>query len=336
MKTSYQYTRNSLRKMILSAVAILPLVAFISPASFAASLLAGSASSGGSNYLIMSGWAQIINKNTPNKVIVQATGGPKSNILLMSKGSAQMGVVSMSVAGPAYAGKGWAKGKKYNFMRSLFGVHYAYLDGIALKKSGINNLKDLQGKTVSVGPAGGTPSLAVPPILKALGINANIVYLGQSDSINALKDGRIDAAVFFGGYPRPAYQELEASHPVNFLHLSNQDIKQVIHLNPYYTIGVIPKTVYKYLHHNARTLRDRYAYVVNKNSVSQKTAYELVKATLDHLNDFKQVHKAVARAITSKASLLTGVVIPLDPGAVKAYREAGVKVPKRLLPPSMK
>lgn len=307
----------------------------VTPA-LAAPLVAGSASAGGANYLIMSGWAQLMNKYTPNKIIVQATGGPQSNIKLMANGSAQIGVVSMSIAGPAYVGKGWAKGKKYSFMRSLFGLDRAYLDGVALKSSGITSITGLSGKTVSDGPAGGTPSLAVPPILRALHVKANLVHLGQSDSMSALKDGRIDAALLFGGYPRPAYQELEASHPVNFLHLTQAEITKVIHLNPYYTEGTIPKSAYRYLKHNAKTLETRYAYVVDKNSVSSKVAYELVKATLKHLKAFKQVHKAIARALTTEASLLPGLVIPLDRGAVKAYREAGIKVPSRLLPPSMK
>ena len=293
--------------------------------------VAGSASSGGSNYLIMSGWAEIVNKNTDHQIIVEATGGPRSNIELMANGSAQIGVVAMSVAGPAFDGKGWANGKPHDFMRSLFGVHEAYLDGIALEKSGIKTFYDLEGQRVSVGPAGGTPSMAVPPILKALGVNAKIVYLGQGDSINAMKDGQIEAAVFFGGYPRPAYKELQASHAVNFIHLSDTDIDKVIKLNPYYTIGTIAKAAYEYLDDDAKTLRDRYAYVVHEG-VDEDTVYQMVKVTLSHLEDFRQVHRAVGRVVAMDESLWRGVVIPMHPGAIRAYDEMGLKVPDRLRP----
>jgi len=294
-------------------------------------MVAGSASSGGSNYLIMSGWAELVNTHTDHRIIVEATGGPQANIELMANGSAQIGVVTMSIAGPAYNGKGWSKGKKHDYMRSLFGVHEAYMDGVALATTGVKSVYQLSGKRVSVGPAGGTPAVAVPPILDALGVNAKIVYLGQGDSINALKDGQIEAAIFFGGYPRPAYKELQASHPVNFLHLSDSDLKKVIDLNPYYTVGVIKHEAYEYLLEDAKTLRDRYAYVINKD-VDEDTVYEMVKATLDNLDDFKAVHKSVSRVVNLDESLWDGVVIPLHPGAIRAYEEKGLHVPDNLRP----
>lgn len=307
----------------------------LAPAGFngaaAEILVAGSASSGGSNYLIMSGWAEIVNNNTGHRIIVEATGGPRSNIELMANGAAQVAVVTMSVAGPAYAGKGWAKGKRHDFLRSMFGVHEAYMDGIALASTGIKTFYDLAGERVSVGPAGGTPSMAVPPILEALGVDTKVVYLGQGDSINAMKDGQIEAAVFFGGYPRPAYKELQASHSVNFIHLSDADLDKVIELNPYYTVGVIKKEAYEYLTEDAKTLRDRYAYVVHKD-VDDEVVYQMVKATLENLDDFKAVHKAVKRVIGLDKRLWEGIVIPMHPGAIRAFEEKGLTVPNVLHP----
>lgn len=297
-------------------------------------LVAGSASSGGSNYLIMSGWAEIINKNTKHRITVEATGGPASNIQMIGNGDAQIGVVTMSLAQPAYEGKGWAEGIKYDMMRSMFGVHEAFMDGVTIEGKGIYSVRDLDGKTLSLGPAGGTPALAVPPILEALEVKPKIVNLGQSDSINALKDGQIDAAIFFGGVPRPAFQELAASHPAIRLGLKDEDVESIVKQMPEYSIGTIKAGTYDYLDKDVLTLKDRYAFVVDKD-IPEQVVYEIVKATLDNLDQFVTVHKSLS-IISEKEVLLEGISIPLHPGAVKAYQEAGIEIPERLMPPEMK
>jgi TRAP transporter TAXI family solute receptor len=296
-------------------------------------LVAGSASSGGANYLLMAGWAELINNNTQHRVIVEATGGPASNIELMGNGDAQIGVVAMSVAIPAYKGTGWAKGKDFSSIRCMFGVHDAFMDGVTLEGKGINSIHDLNGKTVSLGPAGGTPALAVPDICDYFGVTPNYVNLGQGDSINALKDGQIDAAIFFGGVPRPAYQELAASHPVIQLALTDDEVREVVEKLPQYSIGTIKAGTYSYITKDVLAIKDRYAYAVDKD-VPEPVVYELVKTTLDLMDEFKKVHNSL-EAMEVSDMLLTGVALPLHPGAVRALKEAGINVPDNLLPPEM-
>jgi TRAP-type uncharacterized transport system substrate-binding protein len=106
------------------------------------------------------------------------------------------------------SGKGWAD-KKYNMSRAMFAVHVAYLDGIVLANSDIKGFMDMNGKNISVGPAGGTPAIVVKRICDFLGVKPKYRHLGQGDSMRSLKDGLIDGAIFMGGAPRPAFP---ASH----------------------------------------------------------------------------------------------------------------------------
>lgn len=297
-------------------------------------MIAGSASSGGANYLIMSGWAEIINKNTKHKITVEATGGPGSNIELIGNGDAQIGVVAMSIALPAINGTGWAEGKDFSNLRSMFGVHDALMDGLALKDKGINSIYDLNGKVVSLGPAGGTPALAVPDIFKYLKIEPKYVNLGQEDSINALKDGQIDAAIFFGGVPRPAFQEIAASHEVTQLVLSAEEVDKLIKELPQYSKGTIAAGTYSYMKEDITAIKDRYAFAVSKD-IPEQVVYEIVKATLDNMNDFKKVHKSLDKLETGE-KLLDGIALPMHPGAIKAFEEIGVTIPDYLIPPEMK
>ncbi|MDY0236959.1 MAG: TAXI family TRAP transporter solute-binding subunit [Gudongella sp.] len=292
-------------------------------------LIAGSASSGGANYLIMAGWGEIINNNTKHRIITEATGGPASNIELMANGDAQIGVIAMSIAMPAFKGEGWAEGKDFSNMRSMFGMHDALMDGITLEKSGIKTIFDLEGKTVSVGPAGGTPALAIPDILDYYGIKPVYVNLGQEDSINALKDGQLDAAFFFGGIPRPAFQELAASNNGVQIGLTDEQVEEIIKELPQYSKGVIPAGTYSYLTGDKLTIRDRYAYAVSAD-VPEGVVYEIVKATLDNFDTLKEVHGSVGALEIEE--LLDGVSIPLHKGAARAFEERGIEIPELIKP----
>ena len=73
---------------------------------------------------------------------------------------------------------------------------------------------------------------------------------------------------------------------------------------------------------------------LNKDNISADLAYKMTKTTWDHLDE---IHKSAKTLSTiNKDTPFTGANMPLHIGAVKYYREVGVKIPKRLLPPEAK
>lgn len=295
-------------------------------------LIAGSASQGGSNYLIMSGWTQLMKEKAGIQIRNESTGGPAANMMLMNSGEAQAGVLSGIVAREGMDGDGWTQGEKLENVRAIFGLHNLYMDGLALQDSGIKSFQDLDGKRVSVGPAGGTPYVLVKRVFKLLGIEPKIIELGQGDSIDALKNKQLDAVVFAGAFPRPAYVELEASSPVNYLSLTDSQIEKIVSEYPAFKAGVIPAGTYKYLEEDNKTLVDRYMYAVS-GDLPEDVVYKLTKTTIDNFEEFQKVHKSLK---TIELKDIAKVPIPLHPGAVKAMKEAGIEVPEASLPPEMK
>ena len=73
---------------------------------------------------------------------------------------------------------------------------------------------------------------------------------------------------------------------------------------------------------------------VNKNNISADLAYKMTKMTWDHLDEIYKSAKTLS-AIDKKTPFV-GVNVPLHIGAVKYYREVGMKIPARLLPPEAK
>jgi TRAP transporter TAXI family solute receptor len=94
--------------------------------------------------------------------------------------------------------KGFAKDikKQFTYVTKLYNEE---LHVMASKS--VQNLKDLDGKTISVDlPNGGTFVTALT-IFERLGMKPNVVYIEQRIAMEKLKNGEIDAVIVCGGKP---------------------------------------------------------------------------------------------------------------------------------------
>jgi TRAP transporter TAXI family solute receptor len=72
-----------------------------------------------------------------------------------------------------------------------------------LARHEIENLSNLSGKEVNIGPAGSASAIAAAAILKAHGLNIVASSLDDAAAIEQLKQGAISAAVILGAKPSP-------------------------------------------------------------------------------------------------------------------------------------
>src|SRR6201985_3142198 len=94
--------------------------------------------------------------------------------------------------------KGFAKDikKQFTYVTKLYNEE---LHVIASKS--VHNLRDLDGKTISVDlPNGGTFVTALT-VFERLGMKPNVVYIEQRIAMEKLKKGEIDAVIVWGGKP---------------------------------------------------------------------------------------------------------------------------------------
>ncbi len=97
--------------------------------------------------------------------------------------------------------KGFAKDlkKQFTYVTKLYNEE---MHVIASKS--IHNLRDLDGKTISVDlPDGGTFVTALT-VFERLGLKPNVVYIEQRIALEKLKAGEIDAVIVVGGKPYKA------------------------------------------------------------------------------------------------------------------------------------
>jgi uncharacterized protein len=78
-------------------------------------------------------------------------------------------------------------------------------------------LGDLNGRRVSFGAQGSGAGVTAQALFEAFNIKPQPLYLEQSEAFEKLRNGEIDAMVYVGGKPSPAFQRLRYIDKVHFL-----------------------------------------------------------------------------------------------------------------------
>ena len=294
------------------------------------SVTIGAAPVGGTYYIWMGGFAKLLHEKMGIPGNVEVTGGPVHNTQLVDAKQLDFGGVTAGPVWEGWTGEGWAKGKKHQNARVIFPMYTTYFQMYALKKSGIKNIRDLNGKSIGVGPVGGTPATYWPKILESSGIKpGRIVNAGSADLNSQLKDGMLDANGQSVGLPWVTITEIETTHDVNVLGIPSVDGYNFITKYPYFAKGVIPKGYYKSnKDYEVETLTLWNFMVVHKDAPGD-FVYEVVKKTFENVDILIAAHSS---AKETKPEFITISPIPLHPGAIRYYREKGIKIPDKLIP----
>ena len=282
------------------------------------------ASMGGAYYPLGVGVSEILADAIPNlEVRVEVTGGTVENPGLVETGDCEIGIANTDMAMFAYEGSAPFEAA-YPNLRGWFGgvaggvVHYCVLED-----SGIDSLDDLVGKKIAVGPQGNSTSLFLEKVLTTMGYSWDDIspnYLGFSEGVQALIDGKVDMAIVSAYPPVSAVQELKASGKSFRLLPFEDDFRaKFLEAYPYYTEFTIDKSVYD-LPEDVVTVSTENMFMVNAD-LDEELVYQMTKAIYENLETF-QTAATSASTMTLENAPNTG--IPLHPGAERYYKEVGV------------
>lgn len=293
-------------------------------------LLLGTSSQGGTYYVWGGGWADIIGKNVPGTdIAVEVTGGPNANIQLIESGDMDLGFVTAWLGGEAYNGEGWAD-KKYTKIRSIFPMYASVMHMYSLKDSGIISIKDFTGKNISTGGPGSTSAEAGSGLLEALGIKpARVSAIPTNTAVDGLRDGTIDAGFGVTGVPGPFMLDLETTHEVQHIGLTEEEMNKALEKYPYWSEAIVPKGTYKH-QEEGLLLPGFWNIAIASSELSEDLVYNLVKTTFEKHEDLLAVDPSAEETLVENIKYST---IPYHPGAVKYYKEVGVEIPEHLMPP---
>ncbi|MBM3643191.1 MAG: TAXI family TRAP transporter solute-binding subunit [Alphaproteobacteria bacterium] len=290
----------------------------------------GTASVGGTYFVYGGVMAKILTDKTGIQVSTQQTQGPNQNVILVDDKKIELGMTTMGVALQAWTGQGdWTKGKKFENIRALFPMYDTPLQCMAMKKSGITSFKQLDGKTVGVGPRAGTPGTYLPLIFEALNMKATIRNGQGADMGGQLGDGILDAFCFGAGLPIPIFSQLDNEKEVVFFTWTDAEMAAIRKKMPEFSESMIPKATYKQQAGDQKTI-GLYNFAIAHKDMDEKTAYDITKAVMENNAAMVQGHEAAKETIAANAN--RNGFLTFHPGAARYFREKGVALNPATLP----
>jgi len=253
----------------------------------------------------------------------ESTGASVENSRLVGIGDTDMGMVMGSVAYKATMGLK-PFNKKYPLV-ALFQMYPAPEHILTTKQSGIKTIADLKGKKVSIDVPGSGCSTMAKAILEAAGFDLEkdlrLANLSQSESVQALKDGIVDACFFNFAYPGSAVMDIAATRDLVLVPVDKMFADKVVEKYPYYLQVTIPKGAYDDVDYDVLCMGDSNVMVANKD-MPDDIAYKVVKAIYSNVNEGKyaliNIHPIAAQLTPANA---VNSPIALHPGAAKYFKE---------------
>jgi len=266
-----------------------------------------------------------LKKKTGIRCSVESTGGSVYNVNTIHQGELDFGISQSDTAYQAYNGIGKFKGKPIKELRSVMAIYPELLTFVVAKRSGIKTLMDVKGKRVNIDTPGSGTRMTTEIVLKAFGIKHSdlkqIDELSSSEGPTLLKDDHIDGYFAVFGHPTANIKDAANSVAIDLIPIEGKPVDMLVKKYPYYAKGVISGTFYKGVTHDTPSIGVK-AVLVTSAKTSDKVVYTVMKTILDNFAAFKKLHPAY-KTITKK-SLLDGLSIPQHPGAIKAFKEAGI------------
>ena len=306
-------------------------LAFAGAAAAAAENISiGTGGTGGVYYPLGGGIAAALSKYVPGmQATAEVTGGSVANLQLINTGKPYIGLSMADAAQDALRGEGKFTSGKVP-LRTLMIMYPNRMHVVTVEGSGISKITDLKGKRVSTGSPGSATEVMGFRVIEAAGLDKDKDMtrerLGVAESVNAIKDRKIDAFFWVGGLPTAGVTDLANTPGITIKMVDHADLvpKMNAKYGNLYVQDVIPQATYK-----GMTADNKQATVMNvlvtHEKMSDKTAYDIVKTIFEKRDDLIAVHKEAANFKLENQKAAASPV-PFHPGAAKYFAEKGVKL----------
>ncbi|WP_306146073.1 TAXI family TRAP transporter solute-binding subunit [Roseibium sp. MMSF_3412] len=225
-------------------------------------------------------------------------------------------------------------------IRAILGFKAGAYHPVTLAGSGIESWEDIKGKTVFTGPPAGSASATSEALIKIItgyvaGEDYTAVRLSWGEGYAALADGKIDMMVRPAEIGSANIERFGLSGEFRVLSIPEDKVEseemQALFGRPGRGMLQFDGDVYKgQLTDGQITALGFTQFVGTHAGVSDDVVYEATKAFWENLDE---VHGTAffLKDVTSDTAF-TSVNVPLHPGAVRYYDEAGIAVPDALRP----
>ena len=277
----------------------------------------------GTYYPIGGAIAQAVSKSPAIQATAETGNASAANTNLIAKTEIEIAFVQNDVAFWAYTGQQMFTSPLTN-LRAVASLYPEHVQLITTKDSAIKTLDDLKGKRVGIGAPGSGVQSDVLALFQVAGLKTDDMraeFLDFGATTSRFKDNQIDAGFVVAGYPTASVMDLATTKDISLLSFSPEFLKKLGEAHPYFIQSTIPAGTYKGIDTDVTTPAVM-AILITHDKVADDVVYEFVKTMFDNIADVHASH-AKGREINLETAL-SGLTVPLHPGAEKFYKEKGM------------
>jgi len=282
-----------------------------------------------SQYLWAAQHMKAVASATGYDITVQESGGSEENMYRLEKQkTAQMGITD-AVLIEKKLGKNHGIRHLANYSPAVWQIFVA-------RDANVKSLRDLAGKKFNPGPTGGGSTGITIGILDALGIKPAYVEATLNDALEMYSDRQIVGLSYrgTGTNPTSGIVEAHAARPVTFVPFGGDEIAAAKKLYPFLGKSFIAANTYPQQDIPVPTVASWQGQIAVVKDVPAEVVYTFLKAYFDALPEVARTHKSLSLVTLENSA--SEAMLPLHAGAVRFYREKGIKISDRLIPPEVK
>ena len=225
-------------------------------------------------------------------------------------------------------------------LRAILGFKAGAYHPVTLAGSGIEAWEDIKGKTVFTGPPAGSASATSEALIKiitgyAAGEDYKAVRLSWGEGYAALADGKIDMMVRPAEIGSANIEQFGLSGEFRVLSIPQEAVDgeamQQLFGRPGRGMARFDGSIYKgQLTEGEINALGFFQFVGTHAGVSDNVVYNATQAFWENLEEV-QATAFFLKEVTQD-SAFTSVNVPLHPGALRYYEQAGFDIPAELRP----
>ena len=284
---------------------------------------------GGVYYPYGGGIAKVISDHVDGvEATAEVTAGTVDNLKFIATRSADVAFALADSLDDAYTGRETFEDFGAMPVRALAVLYDNHNHVVTVDGRGIESVQDLQGRIVSTGAPGSGTEISAFRILAAANMSPEREIrrqsLGAAQSVDALRDRKIDAFFWSGGIPTGALLDLASTPGLTAMLLDIETLLprlQERYGTNVYHASTIPGTTYPGIDQAVGTIAVANVLVVHE-TIETELARAITAALFAHRDELASIHPRAA-ALTLETAV-HGSPIPYHEGAETYYREQRV------------
>jgi TRAP transporter TAXI family solute receptor len=251
-------------------------------------------------------------------IVVQRSAGSVHTLEQIQRRQADIGFALADVTYVAFS-RGIGNGPSaFDRLRAIAVLELTSLHLVVRSNARINDITDLRGRTIGIGPTGSGTALTSGLVLRAHGIDddeIDTVELPWNEAARRLVDGTLDAALVNAGYPSQSIAEA-AQGGGRLLPLDGPAIDRLRSSYPFFRLTFIPRGTYAGQPTSVRTIGVN-NLLVARADLDEQVVYDLSKALFEVFPDIASQRLSLELDLEQAPA----TPIPLHEGAARYYRE---------------